>query len=354
MVAGEYAVLVPHQPLIVTAVNRFVYVTISKSNKSKLTLENFHLQNIRWKWNHGYLQLAVDDKRTSFVKSAMEVTFAFLQEQSIPIYPVSISVKSELDDQSGVKYGLGSSAAVVTGVVKAILAEFYPEIITKKLIFKLAAIAHVNIQRSGSGADIAASVYGGVLKYASFQADWLLQQMEKGLHITDLTHKKWKYAEIQKLEFPSDWKMSVGWTGEPASTVNLVGKLTSYKSEKPHIFQSFITCSSRSVTKILRGIAEQNSNLFYQGIQQNRGCLAKIGRRAQISIETKLLNELSNIADTLGGAGKLSGAGGGDCGIAFHTSDEMINQIKHQWRKVGIKPLQITIYPHGATSVERK
>ena len=48
MVAGEYAVLEPHQPLIVMAVRRYVYVTIEKSKTNELHLTDFDLMNISW------------------------------------------------------------------------------------------------------------------------------------------------------------------------------------------------------------------------------------------------------------------------------------------------------------------
>src|SRR5690625_7706145 len=96
----------------------------------------------------------------------MEIALTFLQENNVSWHPFSLSIKSELDDeQSGRKYGLGSSAAVTTAAISVILQAFAPTLATKEVIFKLAAITHINIQGSGSGADIAASTYGGVLAY---------------------------------------------------------------------------------------------------------------------------------------------------------------------------------------------
>lgn len=351
MVAGEYAVLEPNQQLIVTAVNRFIYVTIKASPKNRLTLENFKLNQMKWKHINNEILLDVEDDRTSFVRAAMEVTLNYLSEQSLPIKPISITVKSELDDDSGVKYGLGSSAAVVTGVVSALLTKFCPEKSTDELVFKLAAIAHVNVQKSGSGADIAASTYGGMLQYSSFQAEWLLDKIEQFQRITDLVNTEWEFLTIKKLHFPDRWKMLVGWTGYPASTVNLVGKIAIYKLNKPTEFKQFITDSSQAVDQILLGIEDQDLELFYKGITANRQCLAKMGERAQVDIETTLLKKLSDIAIKFEGAGKLSGAGGGDCGIAFSSSHEQLINIKQTWRKAGIKPLQITKYPHGAMNI---
>src|SRR5699024_6947572 len=90
---------------------------------------------------------------------------------------VHLIVKSELADENGIKYGLGSSAAVVVSVVEAILTRFMSKVPQRSLVFKLAAIAHVKTQGSGSGADIAASVYGGLLRYASYQSNLCLNRI---------------------------------------------------------------------------------------------------------------------------------------------------------------------------------
>ena len=53
----------------------------------------------------------------------------------------------------------GSSAAVTVATIKA-LAKFYDLKMSKDQIFKLAAIAHLDVQGNGSLGDIAASVMG--------------------------------------------------------------------------------------------------------------------------------------------------------------------------------------------------
>src|SRR5699024_11484944 len=115
---------------------------------------------------------------------------------------------------------LGSSAAVVTSVITAILARFLPTSPSRKVIFKLAAISHVITQGIGTGADIAASTYGGMLKYASFQAYWLIDMYERFETLNDLIHSKWTFLHIEQFNVPTNIAMYVGWTGKPASTAN--------------------------------------------------------------------------------------------------------------------------------------
>src|SRR5699024_4559991 len=219
------------------------------------------------------------DKRVNFVEQAISVVSVYLREQSIPMTPFSLKIKSELDEE-GVKYGLGSSAAVVTAVITVILKRYLTDIPPPKLIFKLASISHVKTQGNGSGADIAASTYGGFLQYSSFQADWLLDELSRASTLTSLVKKDWKYLTIKKVEFPRNLSVCVGWTGQPASTAKLVDEILELKREKPAQFQQFLMDSQRAVEEILNGVTNASILDLLEGIRKNRYCLATIGEIA--------------------------------------------------------------------------
>src|SRR5699024_10738229 len=323
-----------------------------KAKDNELNLKDFQLNKMNWTFDGARVKLSIEEERTSFVEKAMEVSLRYLTEQSVELYPVSISIRSELDDPSGYKYGLGSSAAVVTGVVTALLTKFLASQPQEEIIFKLAAIAHVSVQGSGSGADIAASTYGGILEYKSFQAKWLQEQMKQTKEITKLLHKPWTYLHIKPLQFPKDWKMIVGWTGNPASTAKLVPQVLAYKNTNENQFNNFVEQSAKSVQDILAGIKEHNKELFFRGVRSNREALARIGELSRVPIETPLLYNLQEIAQRNGAVGKLSGAGGGDCGIAFTTAEDISQRIKKEWAEAGIKNLELTHYAQGAKKTQ--
>lgn len=347
MVAGEFAVLEPYQKLIVMAVDRFVYATIEDSDENLLTLENFGLHHLRWRIENNGVHIDSKDRRVNFVEQAISVVSVYLREQSVPMPPFSLKINSELDSE-GVKYGLGSSAAVVTAVVTAILKKHLVDPPPAELIFKLAAISHVKTQGNGSGADIAASTYGGFLQYSSFQADWLLDELSRTRRLTTLVKKDWKYLTIKKVEFPRNLSICVGWTGQPASTAKLVDEILVLKKEKPTQFQQFLMDSQQAVDEILHGVTNRSHLELLEGIRKNRHCLATIGEIAGVEIETDLLAELAELAERFDGAGKLSGAGGGDCGIAFIPSAEKSIQLLKTWESAGIQPLSIQPYLKGA------
>lgn len=348
MIAGEYAVLEKRHTLVAMAVDRFVYATIHPGDEQRLELENLDLHNVSWGFHKGKVVFGSKDKRLHFVHQAMEVTLCYLREQEINVRPFSLSVRSELDDASGVKYGLGSSAAVTTSVVAAILHAHLQEAPAKDLLFRLAVVAHVRTQGTGSGADIAASVYGGMIEYTSPQADWLLAADEDANSITELIASDWPYASVKEVNIPENIHIYVGWTGTPASTVRLVDKILLLKKNCPQALDSFLASSEASVQLFLRGMHAGDVQLVFQGIEKNRQTLARLGEDAQVPVETPLLRRLSEVAQRCGGAGKLSGAGGGDCGIAFLASTSEKDMLFKQWTEEHIQPLHIQVSKEGA------
>lgn len=352
MVAGEFAVLEPYHQLIVTAVDRFLYTNIRDSEVYEVNIKNYKLFHQRFHFDGENVRFEKEGKAIRFVKGTLTTTLKYLREKGIEITPFTLTIQSELDDtKTGQKYGLGSSAAVVTSVVTAVLTKFLDEQPSKKIIFKLAAIAHTKTQGSGSGADIAASTYGGVLKYASFQAEWLLEKLETVKSISQFVESEWPYLTIQRLQFPSSLQFCVGWTGKPASTKSLVSEIKKIKKDDHIHYEKFLENSKRAVQLIVTGMEKNDIETFYLGIEENRKALSEIGKIANVEIETKKLNILSKEAKLLGGVGKLSGAGGGDCGIAFVPSHDAAVQLHNRWLEKGIKPLNISIYLKGSERI---
>ncbi|GAA0430648.1 phosphomevalonate kinase [Lentibacillus halophilus] len=351
MIAGEFAVLEPYQKLAVMAVDRFVYATLEEKGENLVSLDAYDLRGLAWTYKAGAVDVKTDDSRISFIENAMSVVYTYLLENHVTPNYFHLSIRSELDDASGRKYGLGSSAAAVTSVVYIMLAKYLCEKPSEPLVFKLAAMSHVLTQGSGSGADVAASSYGGWLEYSSFQADWLTTMYEQTDSITELVEKDWPYFSITPIDLPEDIHMCIGWTGSPASTSELVGKISTLKRSCPAVYNDFLSNSQQAVTTFLHGFQTGESASVIEGIRQNRNALESLGKNADTAIETPTLTTLCDLAEAFGGAGKPSGAGGGDCGIAFMPSKEKAKQLLQTWKEAGIKPLDMHPCKTGASLV---
>lgn len=348
MVAGEFAVLERHEPLLVMAVNRFVYGELEDAAERKLTLTNFDLNDLSWQFTNEQVTVDSEDHRVQFVQLAMEITLRYLIERHVQVTPFHLTIRSELDDGAGKKYGLGSSAAVSVTVVALILQKYLGKA-DPFLVFQLASIAHVSVQGNGSGADIAASAYGGLIKYTSFQAEWLLQQMENTDSIQAIITNDWPYVSIERTTLPEDLDVYVGWTGSPASTGNLVHDILQLKQTDKHAFSTFISASREAVEGCVAAMKANDVTAFMQNITKNRHALTALGKAANVAIDTPTLDALSDIAEAFGGAGKFSGAGGGDCGLAFiHNTDaDKRKALFARWEEAGIEPLTLQLYESG-------
>lgn len=349
MIAGEYAVTEPNQASIVVAVDRYITANITPSTINQLTLPQLGLDHVTWDIESGIVNFPLEDKRLRFIQHAFRVVYQYLDEKKIELVPFHLAVTSELDDPSGRKYGLGSSAAIVVAVVTAVLKLHESERAQPNpdMIFKLAAIAHFKTQGNGSCADIAASTFGGWLHYTAFPANWLLAEINKENSISDLVETAWPMLHIASISPPTKLHFCVGWTGESASTAPMVTYIQEFCKENPSAYQTFLEESSSAVKDIVTGFQQNDAEKVMMGIKDNRRVLLKISELARVVIETSELEKLVEIAEQYG-SGKSSGAGGGDCGIAFVNTELQVRQLKSDWMRVGIKPLNLNVSDKGA------
>ncbi|NMD68681.1 phosphomevalonate kinase [Bacillus sp. DNRA2] len=355
LIAGDYAVLEPKQQAIVAAVDRYLSAYIEPSKQNQVSLPQLGLHSVAWKINNRVVQFNRADARLKYIQNAIEVAHQFLQEQDISVQPFHLSIKSELNDPAtGRKYGLGSSAAVVVAVISAMLVLYSPRNSqpTLEQIFKLSAIAHLRTQKNGSGVDIAASTYGGWICYTAYQPKWVLAQSQEVDQLSDLINKTWPGLSISPIQPPAQLRLCVGWTAEEASTAPLINEFKKFQVWNKTAYARFLAESSQAVTSLINSFHEGDSLGAISSLTQNRKALLMLSEEAGISIETAKLKALCQMAEETG-SGKSSGAGAGDCGIAFVLGEaDQVEELHRLWKTAGITPLKITVSPAGATVTE--
>src|SRR5699024_11366004 len=113
MIAGEFAVLEPNQKALVTAVNRFVYTTIETAQENKVSLPDFSLHALLWKWENEQINFTTKDKRIDFVSNAIETVLAYWKEKQKDLEPVHSIVNSQHAEEKAINAGLAARRAVV-------------------------------------------------------------------------------------------------------------------------------------------------------------------------------------------------------------------------------------------------
>ena len=338
-IAGEYAVVEAGYPAILVTIDRFIYFTLNQTLiKGSLTSKNFQETPLVWTRNANMITFSKPNNAFKYVIAAIKVTEKYAMEQHVKLKYFDLNIKSELDSPDGKKFGLGSSAAVTVGTVK-ILNKFYDLHLTLEQIFKLAALAHFYVQGNGSLGDIAAITYEGWIAYYSFDRQWL-----KNTHfstISALISHEWPQLKIFHLKAPKSLTLLVGWSGTPASTSHL---LKTVKNKDLYEYYHFITQSKKCVETLIQAFKCQNIIIIQEQIIQNRNLLLQLSKTANMEIETPRLKELIEIAHHYHAVAKTSGAGGGDCGIAFATSQTDIPNLLKTWKHKKILPLDLKTY----------
>jgi phosphomevalonate kinase len=202
------------------------------------------------------------------------------------------------------KLGLGSSAAAMTALCKMILAQNL--VYDTNQVFTIAKNAHYEFSsESGSGIDIATSVFGGIISYQFGRAG----------------------PKINKLELAMLWDHILFIdTNQSQDTRPFVQSVRELKKSKPDYILNFCQLSSSLCTLLINTNKDIFSaikifdNFFY--------LLKDLGEQARINIVTEEHIEIHSIAKTFSGSMKPSGAGGGDICLAMVPAYHRASFIK--------------------------
>ena len=344
-IAGEYAVVEPGHGAIVAAVSRYLTVTINKAT-SVGTLTSTQNPDVIVEWTReGELFHIKADHPYKLVEEAILVAEQYVRECGTPTNALySLSITSELDDaKRGIKYGLGSSGAVVVATIQAVL-DFYKTPRTPLLVYKLSVLTNLRLSQRGSFGDIAASSFGGMVYYTSPDRSELLEHLQSQT-IKEICDTDWKDLTIERLPEIPDFTLLVGWTGQVAITDSLI-QATEKKRKvatDSAFYKNFLKKSHAVVQSLKIAWNKQDIPALQEGIRANRALLNEFAKVMQLEIETPALQTLCDLVEQFGACAKTSGAGGGDCGICFTQNETQRQQIETQWAKAQIQVLPLTI-----------
>ena len=323
---GEYAVL-DGAPAIVAAVDRSIEVRIARLKTRTVRIsapgqsENLEFPAGAPPAQHSALRFAL-----------RAYAHAIAARPPAADAGLELCITSHLDGDNGVKLGLGSSAAVTVAVVAAILALTDRKTAPRHAdgwrpddVFPIAWRAHRDAQGGvGSGADVAASTYGGIVRFEP-----------RGFAV----------PRVVPLPRPVDAILLTAWTGAAAATVELVKHYTALPRAGARM--AFRHASRACVDWLARAL--QRGTFSAAALDAGGAALAQLAAATGLPLLTPRLTELVAIARTHGGAAKPAGAGGGDCGIALASNAAAAQRIQAAWRAAGILPLDVSVSGTGVT-----
>jgi phosphomevalonate kinase len=213
---------------------------------------------------------------------------------SRPVWYDASALREGTDGHSR-KLGLGSSAAILVASLAAGMGgRFADEAALRAAIFPIALAAHRVAQGGGSGVDVAASVFGGVLCAQRFPDGG-----DGGLTVTP--HP-----------LPPGTVIEVYGSPVSASTPELLGKVRGLRESAPTRHRACLEVAGAAARE---AVAATTVAALVRAVAVQTDALGALGDASGAPIVTPEVAALRASAEAEGGTFAPSGAGGGD--IAF-------------------------------------
>ncbi|KAI8048454.1 Phosphomevalonate kinase [Thamnidium elegans] len=299
------------------------------------------------------------------------------------------------------KTGLGSSAALTTSLVAALLLHF--EVVSKefmdkekKLIHNVAQFVHCLAQgKVGSGFDVSSAVWGSH-QYKRFHPDILTPIMDENVDqkllssSVDADNLNWD-NQVVPFQLPPGFDLMLADIDAGSHTPTLVGKVLNWKKTKPEesnlvwnqlgqfnllveqhfrelsrlytkdntaYNQTIELCSqlkSSDWAQVQGKVAEEMVKLV-NDFNMVRSLLQKMTELSQVPVEpqeqTRLLNACTDIAGVA--MAGVPGAGGYDaifCIVLSNHSKQLVRKVWESWKELSVGPLLSHADSNGVTSV---
>ncbi len=316
-VLGEYAVL-DGSPALVAAVSARARARITpRASGWSVTARQHEVRRT----------VLVPGKPSDF--PLLDVVLAAFQVTSGTLAPCAI----ELDTQAffsginGHKRGLGSSAALITALYAAV-ADALGEAPPADMLGRLRELHDAFQGRPGSGGDLAASLHGGLIRY----------RLEAS-----------GSAQAGSVTLPDSVGFACVCTGQSASSPAFVRGYRDWQKAQPARAAEHRAALERVAQAGCDALVAGEAAAFLAAVADYGELLAELGRASGAPIVTPEHEQLNQLAERYGVAYKVSGAGGGDMGVAFAQDTERLAAFVTACRDRGFECPDLDIDPVGVT-----
>ncbi|HLL54594.1 MAG TPA: phosphomevalonate kinase, partial [Myxococcaceae bacterium] len=177
---------------------------------------------------------------------------------------------------------------------------------------KLALVAHAVEQgMKGSGGDVASVFAGGVARYLRYPVDALAKASASGQYGAALLASP--PVELARVPAP-ELRLVYAFAGESASTTKLIGSVEKRLDEQARA--AFVAESDEAGALLESGITRGDFAPVREAVPRLHQLLCGLG-----PLETEPMRRILALTQSVGGVGKISGAGGGD-GVVLFVPDE--------------------------------
>lgn len=331
---GEYAVL-EQAPCLVAAVNRYCNVQIKPTVEDLYRIEtsNPDIGDIEFVIKENTkLQFKdeinfSDRQRLRYVIAVLEYVIR-LRDKYLKPAVIHIDTKKFYHSKSGEKLGFGASASLTVSLLAALYRYMGKPLSGIELYCEAHSIHRKAQDGLGSGSDIAASVFGGVIQY----------QMPKSRQNSS--------ASIESLNWPSDLQVIPVWTGKSASTQDLIQRIKNFKDENPDMYQSIMRPMVELAADGCIAFKAGDIKEFLEIVNGYAKQEYKLGQASGIDIFSKVHQKIAAVVKRAGGVYKPSGAGIGDMGLAFCEGIESRLHIEESFKRSSFNIVNFSLQTH--------
>ena len=311
---GEYAVL-EGAPALVLAIDRYAVATLEPSRDA-----DCHLRT----------RMAEEEDRSVALGAPSGVV---LVDTVIASAPAREPWRGVLDSsaffEGDFKLGLGSSAAALcawAGVWAAYVAKASARPDT-------GLTALVGLHRGfqggrGSGIDVAASFMGGVVEFRLDVA---------------------RAPQVGSVRLPNSVGFAGIFAGRSASTPEFVAHFRAFQAARPAEAAGLVRRLSATAEAGCAAARGGAANAFVEAIAEYGRGLAGLGEAIGADIVTAEHRQIGEDARRHGVAYKVSGAGGGDLGLAFALDTDALDAFKVSVRERGFRVIELALAERGLT-----
>ncbi len=327
LILGEYAVLEGY-PAIVQGLTRRARVQLAPADSHTITalplldqpLSFYFDDNQQFQWRQ-----ADHQQRLPFIALLMR---ALGEWEHTPKHSWSLTLDTrDFFSGDGDKLGLGSSAALTVALAATWYRQRNPgQTFDQQRWLSLLVKLHQQLQDGrGSGADVAASIYGGLIEY----------------RITD------NDCVVQQLQWPASIECIWIWIGHSASTSEFLGRMSDFKLHNPTQYARHMAYLGELSLTGVKAFANGSAGDCLQSIADYGQAMQALGEVADAQIYTDDHRRLAQLARQYGVAFKPSGAGGGDIAMAAAADTNQLAQFANQVQVAGYGLLELAPAEQG-------
>lgn len=293
MLLGEYAVL-HHQPALVCALDKRISVSLTARQddiveiKSALGEHQTSLKHLKVVKPFEFVLQALRTCKTKLTKG------------------INIDIVAHFSDQ----IGFGSSAAVTVATLAA-LHQYLESQLTPLELLRMGRRVIRAVQGRGSGADVAASVYGGLIQYRAHP--------------------------LEVIPLSGDYPITAWYSGFKTKTADAIQEMQQRFQHAPKLYQHLYLAVGQCVQKGVEAVQQQNWNQLGKVMNVQQGLLDALG--VNLPVLQTMVERMRDQQAILGA--KISGSGLGDCVVGLGHA-EMTNTLLMQYPHVAAIPVAMT------------